>query len=346
MIFVFATTPAPVDAPDLRGGGIGESGKSIFSGAIQAGHQRLVLGNFSVRPGQEAVGGLQVKALALAVFVVDGDALDRDGFNGFNAVETAHPVEVGEERTAVFAQVVVWFGAVFAAHVGVAALAADAAGHGGKLAVARDMVCRAHVELGAHHAVHAALVVNEAARPEFRQRQKARAADHAAFVVLAFGGCAALGGYPGHEWQAREVVARQKALAGQVAVGVEIRVLAVARLEQHRILAGGVAIAALGVLLFGVAGGVAFDHLVGHVHLLAGGVHQHAPALEGGAEVVGGASHGGIDLLGGKPAAASKHGGELGHETLGAVQGACGDFGGGEFVAQCRLQGLVGLLQV
>ena len=51
LIFVLATAPAPVDAPDLRGGCIGERGKSIFSGAIQAGYQRLVLGNLAVGPG-------------------------------------------------------------------------------------------------------------------------------------------------------------------------------------------------------------------------------------------------------------------------------------------------------
>ena len=238
----------------------------------------------------------------MAVFVVDGDALDRHGLDRFDAVEVAHPVVVGKQCAAVLAQVLGGLEAVLAANVRIAALAAHAAGHRGQCAVARDMIGRADVELGAHHPVHAPLVVDEAARPELRQRQEARAADHAAFFVLALDGTAAAGGDPSHQRQAREVVTWQEALAGEVAVGVEVGVLRIARLQQHGVLAGCVAIAALGVLLLDVRGGVALDHLVGHVHLLARGIDHHAPTAEGSAEFGCGLLHGGGDVPIGEPA--------------------------------------------
>lgn len=115
-------------------------------------------------------------------------------------------------------------------------------------------------------------------RGRIRQGQEAWPADHAAFVILAIDGLAATGGNPGHQRQAREVVAGQEALAGQVAIGVEVVVLAVAGLEQHSVLARGVAVTALGILALSVRGGMALDDAISHIHLLAGGIEQHAPA--------------------------------------------------------------------
>ncbi|MNR07970.1 hypothetical protein D3C85_1241040 [compost metagenome] len=75
------------------------------------------------------------------------------------------------------------------------------------MAVTGNVVGIADVELGAHHAVHTALVVDEAAWAKLGQGQKARPTDHAAFVVLAIRSLTATGGNPGHQRQAREVVA-------------------------------------------------------------------------------------------------------------------------------------------
>ena len=69
-------------------------------------------------------------------------------------------------------------------------------------------------------------------------------------------------------------------MAGQVAIGVEVVVLAVAGLEQHGILARGVAVTALGILALGVRGGMALDDTISHVHLLTSRIEQHAPAFQ------------------------------------------------------------------
>ncbi|MHB1320148.1 MAG: hypothetical protein ACYCY0_01075 [Acidithiobacillus ferrivorans] len=82
-------------------------------------------------------------------------------------------------------------------------------------------------------------------------------------------------------------VAGQEALAGEVTIGVEVGVLGVARLEQDRILPGGIPIAALGIQSLAMGGGVAFDEMIGHVHLGAGGVKELPPALQRSREALG-----------------------------------------------------------
>ena len=253
---------------------------------------------------------------------------------------------VGEQGAAVLAQVHGGLGAIFAAHVGVAALAAHPAGHRGQCGVARYVVGRTDVELGPHDPVHAALVVDEAAGAELRERKKPGTADHAALVILALDRASAPRGNPGHQRQAWEVVARQEALAGQVAVGVEVGVLGVARLQEHGVLAGGIAIAALRILLLLVGGGVALHHLVGHVHLLAGGIDHHAPAAKGGAELCTGLLHGGGHMSVGEPCAGRQERANLPHEAFAAFSGAAGDFGRVECRSKRQDERFVGLLQI
>ena len=110
---------------------------------------------------------MQLEALTLALLVVDGDALGGHGLHGFDAVELAHPIVLGEQGVAVLAAIDQRLFAARLAEMTVAALAAHQRGNGGQLAVAGNVVCIAYVEFGTHHAVHATLVVNEAARAEF-----------------------------------------------------------------------------------------------------------------------------------------------------------------------------------
>ena len=72
-------------------------------------------------------------------------------------------------------------------------------------------------QLGCGDAVGAALVVDQAARSKFRQGQEARA-----LQVAAARATLTAAGDEGGERQAREVVARQEGLGGEVAVGVEV----------------------------------------------------------------------------------------------------------------------------
>ena len=181
------------------------------------------------------------------------------------------------------------------------------------------MVGIAHIELGTHHTVHAPLVVDETARPKLRQGQEPGAADHAALVVLAAGGLPATSRDPGHEGQAREVVARQEALAGQVAVGVEIGVLAVARLEEHGVLSCCITVAALGVLALRVRCCMALDDLVGHVHLLPSSIEQDTPAFQGARELLGSALDDLLHVFSGEPVAAIQLGQKLIHNALSAA---------------------------
>src|SRR5690606_11283704 len=98
---------------------------------------------------------------------------------------------------------------------------------GCQVAVAGNVFAVAYIELGAHDAIHYALMINKAARPEFRQGQEAWSADHAAFIIFARR-LPTASGYPCHKWESREVVPRQEPLTGQIAVSVKVRILGVA----------------------------------------------------------------------------------------------------------------------
>ena len=104
--------------------------------------------------------------------------------------------------------------APFLAEMTVATLTANARGNGAQGAVAGHMVCGTDIQFGTYDAVHAALVINQAAWAEFGKRQKTRTTDHTAFVIFAACAGAPARGDPGHEWQAREIVTRQESPAG------------------------------------------------------------------------------------------------------------------------------------
>jgi len=126
----------------------------------------FLLLNLAIGPGQETVGGLQFEALTLTFLVVDGDALGGYRLHGFDAVELAHPILLREQGSTVLAAVDQRLFATRLADMPVATLAAHQRGNGGQLAAARNVVCIANVEFGSHHAVHAALVIDKAARAE------------------------------------------------------------------------------------------------------------------------------------------------------------------------------------
>ena len=99
-------------------------------------------------------------------------------------------------------------------------------------------------------------------------------------IVGARGRFAASTGNPGHQWQAWKIVAGKKTLAGQIAVGVEVAVLAVAGFQKQVELLLGIICASFGTLAFLFGDGVAARDAVGHLELLLCCLEQGAPALE------------------------------------------------------------------
>ena len=65
-----------------------------------------------------------------------------------------------------------------------------------------------------------------------------------------------------------------------------------------------------------MGGGVALDHLVGHVHLLAGGVDQGTPPLKRGIEIFARPFNGVVHMIGGEPGAVFQHRSKLGHKAM------------------------------
>src|SRR5208337_386086 len=128
--------------------------------------------------------------------------------------------------------------------------------------------------------VGGALVIDDAARAELGDRQEARAREE--FV-------AALDAFPRGdergERQAGEVVARQKALAGKVAVGVEIRLHDVARVGQQGNLGFRFPAQPFGLFPLGLSGDVG-NHLVLIIPLSLGRPEQAAPTLASGFEIL------------------------------------------------------------
>ncbi len=195
MLLVLAPPPAAIDAPQAGGRGVGEFSQHFIAVA----HGGLAFLDDAVGTGQEAVGTLQLEALPLAVFVIDGNTFHRHGFHGFYAIEFPHPVVLCQQGITVFAAVDQGVAAARSAQVTIPALAADQGSDGGQLAVAGNVIRRSDVEFGPHHAIHAALMIDETARTELRESQKTRAADHAAFVLPPAHGVAATGGNPCHQ---------------------------------------------------------------------------------------------------------------------------------------------------
>src|SRR5690606_41894309 len=105
------------------------------------------------------------------------------------------------------------------------------------------------VELGALDAEHPSGVINQAPRAKLGQGEKPRSADHTSLIALTVA-TAAGSRHPSHEWQAREVVAGQESLAGEIAERVEVAVLRIAGLEQQLELILRIEIASIRVLAF------------------------------------------------------------------------------------------------
>ncbi|MNJ68861.1 hypothetical protein D3C77_651500 [compost metagenome] len=103
---------------------------------------------------------MQLKTLALTIFIIDGDSFDSDRFYGFNAVQLAHPVMFSQQSVAVFTAIDQGLRAVDVTQMTITTLAADQRRDSSKLAVAGDMIGRSHIKLGAYHTIHAPLVID------------------------------------------------------------------------------------------------------------------------------------------------------------------------------------------
>src|SRR5690606_9832569 len=101
LLFVLTPAPAAVDTPDLRSRRISEFAQQFFA---QPDFGFLLL-NLAIGAGQETVGGLQLEALTLTFLVVDGDALGGYRLHGFDAIELAHPIVLGEQGITVLAAI-------------------------------------------------------------------------------------------------------------------------------------------------------------------------------------------------------------------------------------------------
>ena len=108
------------------------------------------------------------------------------------------------------------------------------------------------------------LVVDDAARAEFGNGQEARSAE--ILVALVFAQPAA--GNVGRERQPGEVVSRQKALAGEVAVAIEIGLYQVVAGGEQLHLGLSLGAQALGLLLVSLAARGVADDLVLYFTLL------------------------------------------------------------------------------
>ena len=140
-------------------------------------------------------------------------------------------------------------------------------------------VVRAEVEVDFVNAVASALVVDEGARAELGDGEEARAGDEfvAAFALAA-------GGHIGGEGQAREVVARQETLSGEVAVGVEIALVNAFGLREQANLAFGLRPQAAGMIALGFGTGMVAENFVVKFALADGGAVKLAPTVAGGIE--------------------------------------------------------------
>ena len=174
------------------------------------------------RPGED---GLNVEPLMLALLVVGGDPLGRLGLDVVDAQHIADRMRAAHASTASVAA----FRLILL--VSGAACVANKERRRGKLPAI----------LGPHtgwkfrlmDAKGAALVIDQAARPEFGDRKKPRALEIGGLRARS----AADGRHVGVERQPRKVVAGQEAFGREIAVGVEIRAAARrASLQQRELL--------------------------------------------------------------------------------------------------------------
>jgi len=226
------------------------------------------------------VGRLQLEPLPLPLLVVRGDAIGRLRRHVLDAEDVVHDLGLAERSAAGMAVRSLVF------EVARAARAADPHRCRGEPRVGGRSALVTDRQDGADDAVRAALVIDEAARPELGEREEARALE-----VRLTTAAVARRGNVGHEGEAREVVAGQEALGREVAVRVEVaRVGAVAFLEQVE-LVDRLGVAALRGALLLLGRGVVVHDATGGVPRLLGGLEEVAPAAEGLFEATEGALH-------------------------------------------------------
>lgn len=137
-----------------------------------------------------------------------------------------------------------------------------------------------------------AFVVEDVARREFAQGEEARVDDEFAFSSRD----------PGPHGEGREVVARQEAFAGEVAVGVEVAFLAGDfELPQEVQLAERLVVLGSGLLLVFSAPRPE-EGVLGHLELALRGAVEVAPAVEGTVEFPGRIFDHAVDPVVGEPA--------------------------------------------
>ena len=264
---VFAALPAVVHAPD----GGGRAVLKLQQGAGFVGHDGGDHLQLAVGLG-ELQGGLHVVALAHALFFIGGDAFGTLGGDVFDAVEVLDFFRTFKGCVARYTPV----GIALGAEMSVATGRAQTRHFGGQLGSFGHLVLSTNGEQGFGDAVLAALMVDEAVGAKLAQGQEPGARQEALAPDVA-----PSGRYVGHERQAREVVARQEALAGQVAVGVEVAVEGAFAGQQQVALLAGFVVALLGFTPFALAGSGVVLFFVVQLDSVGGGAVQIAPAVNG-----------------------------------------------------------------
>src|SRR5690606_5847905 len=169
---VLAPTPAFVDSPNLSRWRISHESRWIrFAGCDGFGHVALDL---AAGARHEAVGGLQLVPLPLALLFVCRDPLLRNRLHVLDLEQRVDAVRIREKSATMFADVGQGLCLARFAQVAVAAGGADAGADGGQRGVRRDGVGAGDVELGALDAEHPSGVINQAPRAKLGQGEKPR----------------------------------------------------------------------------------------------------------------------------------------------------------------------------
>ena len=232
VVGVLSPFPAEVDAAN-RGGRCVAQLQQRFLIQQQLG---LVDLHLAIHPG-EGIGGEQVVPEPLAFLVVGGDAVSPLGHHLLDLVELRDPngEAIGLELQGLLAMAAEFQLSVFA-EMGVTAMAANQGILSGEIGCTSCGFGVLQAKQGTLHSVGVALVIDQRVGAEFTDADKARPGDvHPAIHLLT------AARHVGHQGQAREVVARHKALARQVAVGAEVAaaVVAIAARQQQLLLAPG-----------------------------------------------------------------------------------------------------------
>ena len=234
-------------------------------GHISGDHLQLAVGL------GELQGGLHFIALPDSLFFVGRDALCALGGDVLDAIEVLYLVGAGQRRAARHAAI----GIALQPEVPIAAGRAEAGYISGQPCALSHLVLPGDGEQGLDDPVLAAFVIDETVWTELAEREKSRARQETLSTDVA-AACRDIG----QQRQAREVVPRQKALAGQVAVGVEVAVERTVTGQQQISLFACLVVALLGLAPLALAGsGVVLDLEV-ELDGPSGGKVQIAPTLE------------------------------------------------------------------